>query len=90
MGEKILQLVPAAPGWRIGYVAGGKLEMDDVACWALVETEAGDQKIMPVTRYEGAELQPEDSDNTLVVLGPSADEDELQFWRDAAAKRAEK
>lgn len=60
MNGKILQIIPAEPGWHVVYEAGAGssapgseeshgIEFVPIACWALFEDETGRAKVVPLT-----------------------------------------
>ena len=73
---KILQIIPAQPGWNVAYKKGtckwspgheeaGGVELIPVACWALVQdAQSGGARVVPMTGGDsGAALVPQDVDN---------------------------
>lgn len=87
MIEKVLQLIPAAPGWKalVFHYHEGRpptVSRHPVAAWALVEYEEGVQDVVPVYTdpFDGCNVGDADG-----LLGPD-DYYEAHMWEGRAKK----
>jgi hypothetical protein len=89
---RVLSFTPALPGWRAVYWERdtGELVFDDLAGWAVVETEyhfGKNTEVEPCAMDGAYVMTLSEVANCLGVLGPS--NDKLDYYRIEARRRFE-